>query len=216
MRIGVIGASGRQGRRYLDPANIPAGVECFPVARGELGDGEAVIVATPAATHCRITCAALAAGKHVLCEKPMALSCTDADRMFYTAKDYGRALLIAHTHLWSESFLALPPGPHATVVWRGEERHDCPAVLDWGAHAWSMALHLGTERVATGFGDRARNLVQTEHVVYRPSVYRGPDLTAESPPMRSMLETFACLVRGGQDWRADPEFALEVMRRCLG
>jgi len=35
IRIGVIGATGHQGKRYLDPKNVPAGVETFAVPRGE-------------------------------------------------------------------------------------------------------------------------------------------------------------------------------------
>src|ERR1700722_13213107 len=37
-------------------------------------DVEAVIIATPPITHEAITCEALASGRHVLCEKPLAVT----------------------------------------------------------------------------------------------------------------------------------------------
>lgn len=209
MRIGVIGSSGHQGKRYLDQRNIPSGVECVPVARhAPIGDCQAVVVATTTRTHREIVESTLRCGYHVLCEKPAALTLSDARAMFDVAAAEGRVLLIAHTHLWHPEFLRLEPSPGAVVVWRGEERPDCPAVLDWGAHAWSMALHLGTNRVATGIGDRSKNLVRSLGDTY-PGHY-----SELFSPMRDMLETFRSVVAGGQDWRADPHLALEVLRRC--
>lgn len=57
---------------------------------------DAVVVATPNAHHARLTIAALKAGKHVLCEKPMATSLEDARAMIATAKETGRKLMIGH------------------------------------------------------------------------------------------------------------------------
>ncbi len=45
-------------------------------------------------THCEITCAALEAGKHVLCEKPMAVTGADARKMVETAKRTGKKLSV--------------------------------------------------------------------------------------------------------------------------
>ncbi|HUZ83590.1 MAG TPA: Gfo/Idh/MocA family oxidoreductase, partial [Gaiellales bacterium] len=44
-------------------------------------DLEAVVIATPVPTHLDLALRALAAGKHVMVEKPMATSVADADRM---------------------------------------------------------------------------------------------------------------------------------------
>lgn len=59
-------------------------------------DIDAVVVATPNRYHAPITIAALKAGKHVLCEKPMATSVADARKMIETAKDAGLKLMIGH------------------------------------------------------------------------------------------------------------------------
>jgi len=48
------------------------------------------------ALHAQATIAALRAGKHVFCEKPIALSTADADRMVAAARKARRLLLIGH------------------------------------------------------------------------------------------------------------------------
>lgn len=45
-------------------------------------------------THCEISCAALEAGKHVLCEKPMAVTGADARKMLETAERTGKKLSV--------------------------------------------------------------------------------------------------------------------------
>ncbi len=57
---------------------------------------EAVIVSTPTDTHCEHTLAAAAAGKHVLCEKPMARDRREARRMMEACRDAGVTLGIAY------------------------------------------------------------------------------------------------------------------------
>lgn len=55
---------------------------------------EAVSVLTPNFTHAEISIAALKAGKHVLCEKPMAVNLADCEAMVETAKQTGNKLMI--------------------------------------------------------------------------------------------------------------------------
>jgi predicted dehydrogenase len=54
----------------------------------------AVIVATPNFTHKEIVLKALAAGKDVFCEKPMALTVADCDAMIAAARQHGRKLMV--------------------------------------------------------------------------------------------------------------------------
>jgi len=53
-------------------------------------------VCMPPAWHAEVTVAALEAGKHVFCEKPIALNPTDADRMVRAAERAGKLLMIGH------------------------------------------------------------------------------------------------------------------------
>ncbi len=55
---------------------------------------DAVSVCSANASHAEITVAALEAGKHVLCEKPMATTLADCERMVSAAKKSGKRLMI--------------------------------------------------------------------------------------------------------------------------
>ncbi len=82
-----------------DPAKAAAyGVPSWPDLATALDhcDADAVYIATPVFLHAPQTIAALRAGKHVLCEKPMALSYTDALAMQRTSEECGRTLGIAY------------------------------------------------------------------------------------------------------------------------
>ncbi|CAN7609376.1 Gfo/Idh/MocA family oxidoreductase [Paenibacillus sp. LjRoot153] len=57
-----------------------------------------VHVLTPNISHAEISIAALEAGKHVMCEKPMAKTAEDAKRMVETAKRTGKKLTIGYNN----------------------------------------------------------------------------------------------------------------------
>ena len=72
------------------------GAKSYPTVQALLADPaiDAVSVCTANDSHADIACAALAAGKHVLCEKPMATTLPDCERMVALAKAHGKALMI--------------------------------------------------------------------------------------------------------------------------
>jgi predicted dehydrogenase len=55
---------------------------------------QAVSVALPNALHAPVTLQALEAGKHVLCEKPLAMNAGEAEEMVATARRLGRKLMV--------------------------------------------------------------------------------------------------------------------------
>ena len=59
-------------------------------------DIDAVSVCTPNYVHAEQTITALKAGKHVLCEKPMAGSIQDCEAMLKAAREAGRFLMLGH------------------------------------------------------------------------------------------------------------------------
>ena len=64
---------------------------------------EAVSITLPTQLHKEFTVAALNAGKHVLVEKPMALSLEECDAMIEAAEETGRVLMVAHVlRFWPE------------------------------------------------------------------------------------------------------------------
>lgn len=64
---------------------------------------DAVVIATPPATHARLALAALAAGKHVLVEKPIASSVADGEAMVAAADAAGLVLMVDHTFCYTSA-----------------------------------------------------------------------------------------------------------------
>jgi 1,5-anhydro-D-fructose reductase (1,5-anhydro-D-mannitol-forming) len=84
--------------RDVRKADAYPGVEAFTDLAQALTDPaiEAVYVASPVALHAEQTIASLRAGKHVLCEKPVALDFAQAETMAGAAGEYGRVAGIAY------------------------------------------------------------------------------------------------------------------------
>ena len=64
-------------------------------------DLDAVIVATPIATHHEIARHALAAGKHVLVEKPLATTAADCRDLIALAAERDRVLMVGHVFIYN-------------------------------------------------------------------------------------------------------------------
>jgi predicted dehydrogenase len=118
LRAGVIGC-GEIGKRGHIPGFQAAGVEVAAVCDANLARAQAVgkelnvdtayddyrqvlarpdidvvSVGLPNALHAPVTIEALQAGKHVLCEKPIAVSCAQAEQMIAAAKQSGKLLSV--------------------------------------------------------------------------------------------------------------------------
>lgn len=61
---------------------------------------DAVVIATPVASHYPLAKAALEAGKHVMIEKPMCGSSDEAEDLVARARSYGLTLMVDHTFLF--------------------------------------------------------------------------------------------------------------------
>ena len=61
-------------------------------------DVEAVSICLPTHLHCEVALDALARGKHVLVEKPIAVNLEEAQRMLLAAREAGRVLYVGMTH----------------------------------------------------------------------------------------------------------------------
>jgi len=64
---------------------------------------DAVYVSAPNYLHCDITVKAAAAGKHVLCEKPMATNLDDGKRMIESCKKNGVKFMVAYMSRFNEA-----------------------------------------------------------------------------------------------------------------
>lgn len=102
-----------------------------------LGDPEidAVIIATPNASHAPLALAAIAAGKHVLCEKPLGLSAEQAQSMYEAAATAGVVHMTAFTYRFAPAMRYLR---HLLLEGAlGEPRHfRSQRFLDWPETSW--------------------------------------------------------------------------------
>jgi len=62
---------------------------------------EAVVIATPVATHYDLAVKVLNAGKHVLVEKPMARSVSEVEEIGRISEEKGRVAMVGHTFLFN-------------------------------------------------------------------------------------------------------------------
>lgn len=64
-------------------------------------DVEAVVISTPIHTHHRLAMEALAAGKHIMVEKPLAASIDEAVQVINLARARGGIVMVGHTFLYN-------------------------------------------------------------------------------------------------------------------
>lgn len=83
-----------------------AGYKVYPTYQAVLSDSDVdmVLIATPNDSHKPLAIAAMKAGKHVLCEKPVTLSVADFEEMVQVAKDYHRCLMVDQNRRWDENY----------------------------------------------------------------------------------------------------------------
>lgn len=116
-------------------------------------DVDAVVLATPAKAHAEMAIAALRAKKHVLVEKPLALSAADAIRVEEAAAKEGRTLMVGHLLLFHAAVRrmreAIVSGEIGEILYMyavrvnlGTLRRDENAMWSLAPHDISVMLHL--------------------------------------------------------------------------
>ena len=137
-----------------------------------------VSITTPNQFHAEMAMAALDAGKHVWCEKPMATSLADAERMRDAARAAGRVAVLGYNYIQNpmvrqieailaagiigtvnhfrvemdEDFMADPAAPFG---WKSDAKSGYGALDDFGVHPVSL-IHALLGRIARVLGHQAR------------------------------------------------------------
>jgi len=194
--VGLIGC-GRMGRaladslRKIEEARLVAvadpveearrraaqayGAQAYPACADLLAQPhlDAVIVATPNYLHKEVTLAAAAAGKHVFCEKPMALSVADCDAMIQATESAGVKLMVGHVlrlmfpfwriaELAREGELGAPVCVHIrrlqrplTTGWRRRRELSGGPLFEVNVHELDLMRHLcGEVEQVSAYGGR--------------------------------------------------------------
>ncbi len=101
---------------------------------------EAVDICMPTPLHAPLAIAAMRAGKHVFCEKPMALSLADCAEMEQVARETGRQLIVGHClRYWPQYVKAqalLASGEFGRAQYA--HFHRSSAAPNWSGDDWYM------------------------------------------------------------------------------
>ena len=127
-------------------------------------DMDTVVVACANNFHCEMTCKALEAGKHVICEKPVAMNPAEFEKMVETAEKCGKHFFVHQNRRMDRGFLilkkAVEEGRLGDVTdieytfqggymrgWRTFKDHAGGILYDWGVHLIDQIVYLVNEPV---------------------------------------------------------------------
>ncbi len=137
-------------------------------------DIEAVVVSTPHPSHADISVRCLKAGKHVLCEKPVATSLADANRILQAAERSGSVFMAlpfdrsppieAAKRLLAEGVIGRISSADAVLAHRGPKH--APWFFDREKAGWGVSADLGIYLISQltylfGSAERIRGRVET-------------------------------------------------------
>lgn len=127
-----------------------------------------ILVSTPNDFHKEIAVQAMLCGKHVVCEKPAALSSGELEEIFEAAKRYNRLFVVHQNRRWDEDYLTvkkvLEEGNLGKIHriesrvhgargipgdWRKQKECGGGMVMDWGVHILDQLLQMIPEKVKT-------------------------------------------------------------------
>ena len=156
-----------QGTFDIAPArqelSASLGMKAYPSFQAVLDDPAVavVLIATPNDSHKDLAVASLRAGKHVICEKPVALNVGELDEIIAVSKATGKLFMVHQNRRWDEDYLTvktiLDKGMLGKVFhiesrvlgsrgipgdWRKVEKHGGGMMLDWGVHLLDRMVFL--------------------------------------------------------------------------
>ncbi|WP_150268377.1 Gfo/Idh/MocA family oxidoreductase [Paenibacillus tepidiphilus] len=160
-RLEVTGVYDLLGERSA--AAVEAGYTAYASYAGVLADPavETVLIATPNDVHKDIAIAAFRAGKHVICEKPVAMSADEFREMTAEAEKAGRVLMVHQNRRWDEDFRIVKAMYDKETIgslfriesrvhgangipgdWRHIKAQGGGMLLDWGVHLLDQLLFM--------------------------------------------------------------------------
>ena len=127
-----------------------------------------VVIATPNQYHKDLSIAALRAGKHVICEKPVTLNTAELDEIIAAADETGKLFTVHQNRRWDADYLAIkkvvedgilgqPVSVESRVLgergivfgWRADPAYGGGMIYDWGVHQVDQLLQLFADHQVT-------------------------------------------------------------------
>jgi predicted dehydrogenase len=160
----------------LNPESLKKAVQDFPnlktyesAAAFAADPGiDLVIIATPPNSHARLAIQMMAAGKHVVCEKPLAISQKETSTMIEMAEKQGVHLSCHQNRRWDVDYLAIKQAltegaigdlfymetfvggfNHPCGYWHSHDEISGGLAYDWGGHYLDWIVGLIPERIKT-------------------------------------------------------------------
>ena len=172
--------------RLRHMGNLYPSVRTTTDYRQILADDEvdAIVIATPANTHCDLTCEAFAAGKHVFVEKPMAMTTLECQRMVSASEKARKKLMVGHTFLFNNAVhrikQLIDSGELGEIFYvyvnrvnLGLFREDCNVVWDLAPHDIAILNWL--------LDSTPRSLTAVGHAYVQPNIEDVAFLTLQYP-----------------------------------
>ncbi|WP_310832970.1 Gfo/Idh/MocA family protein [Paenibacillus pedocola] len=156
--------------RARKEASEAAGYKAYATYEEVLEDPavEVVLIATPNDVHKEIAVRALQAGKHVVCEKPVAMSSDEFKEMIAAADEAGRVLMVHQNRRWDEDFRVIKQMYEKETIgalfqiesrvhgangipgdWRHVKEQGGGMLLDWGVHLLDQLLFMIDSKVTS-------------------------------------------------------------------
>lgn len=170
----------REVRRQAAADN---GIKVYASAEELLADEsvDAVVVATPNDSHKELVIAALKAGKHVICEKPVEMSVAAFDQMCAAAAESGKLFTVHQNRRWDVDYLAMKQITGSKEIgeliriesrihgsrgipsdWRCTKAQGGGMMLDWGVHLIDQMLQIFAEDKIVKIYCDTTNITKTE------------------------------------------------------
>lgn len=129
-----------------------------------------VLIATTNDTHKDLSIEALAAGKHVLCEKPATVSCAELQEVIDASKKYGKVFTTDQNRRTNKDFVLMRRSVEAGLIgkpyviesrvegsrglpagWRTIKAQGGGMMYDWGIHLIDQIMYMVDEKVTSVF-----------------------------------------------------------------
>ena len=108
-------------------------------------DVDAVVICTAATNHYRIASICLQAGKHVLLEKPMTTTVSDAEELIRLAESMGVKLMVGHTFLYNAGIRKVKTyasqGDLGRIYYLYSQRTNLGPIRQDVSAMWDLATH---------------------------------------------------------------------------